>query len=358
MKKDFRFQWVGGVCILILILVGCKVKRPDDVISEKKMEALLYDYHIAKAMGDNVPYNENYKKALYIDAVFRKHGTTEAAFDSSLVWYTRNTEVLSKIYEKVNKRLKAQRDAVNHLIAIRDKKPEVSAPGDSIDVWSWKRLIRLTEMPLSNKYAFVLPADSNFKERDTLVWEVNYRFPENRIDTARKALMAMQIVYENDSIVSEMKKIIASGKQEIRLQGDTLGKLKEVKGFIYYTGNKQLGTLLADQITLMRYHCKDTLSAIARDSINKMEAAKKDSLKQVPIKKSMKDTVKSIELQPQQRLTPEEMNRKRTNRIRPIKAEQRETEQKILQEKRQIREDQQMRPRRRQQVRRVTPVEK
>ncbi len=27
------------------------------------MESLLYDYHLAKSMGDNLPYSENYKKA-------------------------------------------------------------------------------------------------------------------------------------------------------------------------------------------------------------------------------------------------------------------------------------------------------
>ena len=69
------------------------------------MENLLYDYHVAKSMGDNLPYSENYKKALYINAVFKKYGTTQAAFDSSMVWYTRNTEILSKIYDKVKKTL-------------------------------------------------------------------------------------------------------------------------------------------------------------------------------------------------------------------------------------------------------------
>lgn len=85
------------------------------------MENLLYDYHIAKAMGDNLPYNENYKKVLYTDAVFNKYGTTKAVFDSSMVWYTRNMEVLAKVYEKVSKRLKTQQNAINQLIAIRDK---------------------------------------------------------------------------------------------------------------------------------------------------------------------------------------------------------------------------------------------
>ena len=171
MKNKFRFH-LCLICMFVFAVAGCKVKRPSDVISESKMENLLYDYHLAKSMGDNLPYSENYKKALYLDAVFKKYGTTEAVFDSSLVWYTRNTEVLSKIYEKVSKRLKAQQNEINHLIALRDNKPKMSEPGDSIDVWPWKRLIRLTGEMMNDQYAFVLPADTNYKDRDTLVWEV------------------------------------------------------------------------------------------------------------------------------------------------------------------------------------------
>ena len=87
MKNRFRFH-LCLICMFVFAVAGCKVKRPSDVISESKMENLLYDYHVAKSMGDNLPYNENYKKTLYLDAVFKKYGTTEAVFDSSLVWYT------------------------------------------------------------------------------------------------------------------------------------------------------------------------------------------------------------------------------------------------------------------------------
>ena len=200
MKSRFRFH-LCCVCMLALAIAGCKVKRPDDVISESKMENLLYDYHLAKSMGDNLPYSENYKKALYLDAVFKKYGTTEAVFDSSLVWYTRNTEVLSKIYEKVSKRLKAQQNEINHLIALRDNKPKMSESGDSIDVWPWKRLIRLTGEMMNDQYAFVLPADTNYKDRDTLVWEVRYHFLEPMLaDSLRAVTMAMQVIYEKDTL--------------------------------------------------------------------------------------------------------------------------------------------------------------
>ena len=346
MKSRFRFH-LCCVCMLALAIAGCKVKRPDDVISESKMENLLYDYHLAKSMGDNLPYNENYKKTLYLDAVFKKYGTTEAVFDSSLVWYTRNTEVLSKIYEKVSKRLKAQQNEINHLIALRDNKPKMSEPGDSIDVWPWKRLIRLTGEMMNDQYAFVLPADTNYKDRDTLVWEVRYHFLEPMLaDSLRAVTMAMQVIYEKDTL-NRLETITDPGVHQLRLYADTLGVMKEIKGFIYYPGvqGEKAGALLADRFSLTRYHCSDSLSVAERDSINQLEALKTDSLKKVSDQKDNKISKDSL-----QKVDDLKENRRRT--VTPEKKpEQIEVEQHIQQEKIEQRRERQLNQRRNQQRR-------
>lgn len=357
MKSKLRFH-LCFICMLALAVAGCKVKRPNDVIPESKMESLLYDYHLAKSMGDNLPYSENYKKALYIDAVLKKYGTTQAVFDSSMVWYTRNTEVLSKIYEKVKKRLKDQQDEVNHLIALRDKKPKMTEPGDSLDVWPWLRMIRLTGEMMNNRYSFVLPTDTNYKDRDTLVWEVNYRFLEPMLaDSLRAVAMGMQVIYEKDTI-NHLKTITRPGVQQIRLYADTLGAMKEIRGFIYYPmlGEQKGGTLLADHFTMTRYHCKDTLAFAVRDSLNKIEALKADSLKKISEEEVVDSLHKVAEEHKEdvQRLTPEEMNRRRTGTQREKKPEQIEVEQHIQQERIEQRKERQMNQRRQQQQRRQT----
>lgn len=354
MNNKFRFH-LCLVCILVFAVAGCKVKKPNDVISESEMENLLYDYHLAKSMGDNLPYSENYKKELYIDAVFRKYGTTQAAFDSSMVWYTRNTELLSKIYDKVRKRLKDEQELVGDLIAKRDKKPKMTTPGDSIDVWPWQRMVRLTGEMMNNQFIFTLPTDSNYKDRDTLVWEVNYRFLEPMLaDSMRAVTMAMQIIYEKDTI-SRWKTAKESGVQQIRLFADTLGKMKEIRGFIYYpVGNRgKAGALLADRFSMTRYHCTDTLAFAVRDSLNKIEALRTDSLKKL-FDKEKADSLHKIvggAKEDLQRLTPEEMNRRRTGSQREKKPEQIEVEQHIRQERLEQRKERQMNQRRRQQQR-------
>ena len=53
MKGLHRIQWFS-IFLLAFCLTACQVKRPKVVISDAKMENVLYDYHIAKAMGEEV----------------------------------------------------------------------------------------------------------------------------------------------------------------------------------------------------------------------------------------------------------------------------------------------------------------
>ncbi|MCD8572600.1 MAG: DUF4296 domain-containing protein [Bacteroides graminisolvens] len=58
--------------ILMLTVMACKVKRPDGVIAESQMEELLYDYHLARSMGENLPVSDNYKKSIVHSVRFSK----------------------------------------------------------------------------------------------------------------------------------------------------------------------------------------------------------------------------------------------------------------------------------------------
>lgn len=251
----FRSFCVGS--LMTFIVAGCSVKRPDTVFQDAQLEDILYDYHIAKAMADEVPYNESYKKVLYVESVFQKHGITQAEFDSSMVWFSRHPDVLSKIYEQVKERLKKERDGINHLIALRDNKPKESLPGDSVDVWIGRRVYQLTGMPFDNKLTFKLPVDTNFKQRDTLRWTV--RFSCLEADSMLAPQMALQILYEKDTISNGPVSIYSGGRHTLTLSADTLGEMKELLGFVYVPLRQSVQHILLDSISLMRYHATDTL---------------------------------------------------------------------------------------------------
>ncbi len=324
------------------ILTGCKVKRPSGVLSETKMEQLLYDYHVAKAMADDLPSTENYRKALYMDAVFAKHGTTEEVFDSSMVWYSRHTEILSRIYDKVADRLKEERDDINHRVAQREKKTNVSLPGDSIDVWVWQQVYRLEDTPFSNKVTFSLTTDTNYKERDTLLWNVRYLFLGKEPDTLRAPVMAMQIKFRNDSILSDTKSILHSGMHHIRLTSDTLGEIREVNGFIYYPGEEGIPMVLTDSISLMRYHNNDSIPAIATDSLQTepTDASVTETQQEKVIPVPIADTLPERLNDPQRRSNPAQLNqRRRSDSIaRPVRERREGESQPMLRQERIIEE--------------------
>ena len=99
MKNKFRFH-LCLICMFVFAVAGCKVKRPSDVISESKMENLLYDYHLAKSMGDNLPYSENYKK-LCISMPFSRNMVRQKPYSIRL-WC--GTHATRRYYRKFMKR--------------------------------------------------------------------------------------------------------------------------------------------------------------------------------------------------------------------------------------------------------------
>ena len=270
-KRGIR--WCG-VAFAFACLASCQVKRPGEVLSDEKMEVVLYDYHVAKALGEQLPYNENYKRVLYIESVFRKHGITEAQFDTSMVWFSRHPEAFRTVYEKVNARLKAAKDQVEDLIALRDNKPKESQPGDSIDVWAWEPVYHLTGMPHDNRVLFELPSDPNFMERDTLRWNVRFNFigggAEHSRDTLYAPVMGLQVVYAKDTLLYALRPVLQPGWESLSVSADTMGQIEKVSGFIYYPRQASGRILLADSVSLMRYHAKgDTIQVV--DSVQQKQ---------------------------------------------------------------------------------------
>jgi hypothetical protein len=291
------------------LISGCKEKRSEEVLSEIQMENLLYDYHMAQAVSEDLPYNDNYKKQLYIDYVFQKHKTTEAVFDSSIVWYTRHTEVLAKIYEKINKRFQNQQEKIDRLIDSRNGKSKISATGDSVDIWTRQRVFFLTGYPLNNKITFLFQSDKNFEKQDSLLWQAHYHFFDSKpADSAMLAVMSLQLVYDNDSVVSQVKKVPMSGKEQLGLKSGAL-HIKEIRGFIYFPKKDTLERkLLLDNLALMRYrhHANDTVSKTKNDTVDKKRP-----------EETKKEFISPSQPVLQERKKPEEFNQRRIEKSTP-----------------------------------------
>lgn len=336
MNNNVNKFFIGLAIATCFGLTACKKKMPDNILSKGEMEDVLVDYHIAKAMTDNLPIEERYKQVLYLDYVFEKHGTTEKDFDSSLEWYSRHTEDLAAIYKKVNKTLSTQKDDINHLIASTENGTQESGKGDKVNVWRKQKLYKLTETPFTKKICFTIYPDSNYKEKDALLWNLRATFIAAKVHP-QEAIMSMNIKYVNDSVLINTKRITKTGTYSIRLQNDSLCKIKEINGFVYYNSRSHFkeDALIIDKIKLTRFHAKvvakkspagtstsatsgstsTTMNAEAlrKDSVNKqvIQQAKADSLNNIRVVNSAGTLNSSI---PRRRTTP------KVNRIEQMNA--------------------------------------
>ena len=255
----FRWTFIVGLAFL----TSCGKEIPDDIIQPKKMERVLYDYHLMLSLSDNSKSTEREANKNYI---FQKHDITKADFDSSMVWYTRETKELMTIYENLNKRFKREYEHTARLLESReDTDSRTFASGDTVDVWIKENLLWFTKAPLNNLQTFEIKADTTFREKDAFYWNMDYCF-----FAEGEAIMGLNVVYENDSVIGMTKSVTQSGPQSIYLHTDSTFNIKTLNGFIYVPENQdKKPNILVHHISLTRYHLTESTDSLASDSIPK-----------------------------------------------------------------------------------------
>jgi len=80
--------------------------RPSHILSEKKMEAVLFDVYLTEGMIDNYPAvsSDTTKKREWLNSIFKKHKIKQADLDTSLAWYMGHLDRYLKINEKLHNR--------------------------------------------------------------------------------------------------------------------------------------------------------------------------------------------------------------------------------------------------------------
>ena len=111
-----KLRWPLIACLALMSSCGKYI--PGDIIQPRKMEKVLYDYHLSMGMSNNSKNTEREAQKKYI---FQKHGITEAEFDSSMVWYTRESSDLLTIYSNLDKRFKREYAHIGRLLESRDE---------------------------------------------------------------------------------------------------------------------------------------------------------------------------------------------------------------------------------------------
>lgn len=275
-----KFRWT--LIASLALLTSCGKEIPDEIIQPGKMEKVLYDYHLMLSISDN---SKNTEKAASKNYLFQKHGITQADFDSSMVWYTRESKELMTIYENLNKRFKREHEHTERLLESReDIDTRTFISGDTVDVWVKENLLWFTKAPLNNQLAFEIKADTTFHPKDAFQWNMNYSF-----FAEGEAIMGLNVVYENDSVIGMTKSVTQSGPQSIELVTDSAFNIKALNGFIYVPERQEKKpNILVHDISLTRFHKMETTDSISSGNVPSTQETKKETLPKQPFQKGEK----------------------------------------------------------------------
>lgn len=209
MMKMKQTLWVLALLMsaCCMSLTGCKPSLPDDVLSQGKMEDILYDYHLALAMVQNEGGDET-QRFIYKDAVLRKHDVTSAEFDSSMVYYMRHTDKMYTIYKNLSDRLNDEAVSLGADASDQSRFGDLASSGDTTNIWRGARsLVFMTAKPL-NYYNFEVKADTSFHKGDCIMLDFESHFIYQ--DGIRDGLAVLAVQFSNDSIVSQVVHVQSS----------------------------------------------------------------------------------------------------------------------------------------------------
>ena len=230
--------------ILLLILmaaIACN-SRPDGVMRAGKMENVLYDYHIARAIVLNEGKPDDVRDRRYEQAVFTKHGITADDFYASLRYYEAHPKEFGKIYENLDARFSG--------IDMAKSKDE-NQKSDTLkgrEMWSAARFFVLSSSGC-NRYTFDMPLPKNLKRGDRLQWtfDLQWIYPEGR----KNGTALMVYHYANDSTETFSQPLYGTGHQTLLAP---IGKAipQRVSGFIYQEcpWNKKSYLLVVSDVSL------------------------------------------------------------------------------------------------------------
>lgn len=213
----------------VLLLVACKVGKPNGVLSEKKMEKILYEYHLAKALastGDSV----NIKTRAYMLACLRENGVTEAEFDSSMVWYCQHMDALQKIYTRVSERYQQELASLGASANEVNRYSTLSATGDTANIWNSRSFYLFNGNGFNNRMTFEIKADTSHKIGDQYM--LNFRAEFLQKEGQRHGIATLAVQYDNDSVGHTERHFYGSGDNSLIISPASRA-VKRVYGFIY-----------------------------------------------------------------------------------------------------------------------------
>ncbi len=276
-------------CIIFFQFYACS-NRPDGVMSQRKMKAFLTEIHLLDGVLSTQVIENDRERAYYYNALFEKHGTSKAAFDSSLVYYTKNPKVFERIYAGVVKNLEALKSDVDGGKYFPVLPDSIRLKPTKLDIWSQPLAFKLPEDSVKNNAVF------SISHRALLTKDIYHLHfllrvaPQDSIE--HDAYAALRIHYANgqvDSLTHPISTDSVLRRYKFRMKASRNFTIDSLTGAFFNDWNKSKKLKISvDSISLNREYIValqdslrlqlDSVSVIVMDVDSIAAAQKPDSI--------------------------------------------------------------------------------
>lgn len=242
-----RLRWLAACLVLFItvVLTGCKPGIPGRYLQMDEMVDILYDYHVADGMVQtNFDSPDSVAMRAYRISILKNHGVTQADFDSSMIYYTRHTRLLQKVYDKIADRL--DREAVER--GGQAGFTNLTENADTTNVWKRSTAFVLSPYLATNRMSFEIKADSSYHEGDRMLLDFDAQFLYQ--DGMRDALVVLAITYANDSVEYVNNSISTSSHYHMQIMNEGRLAIKSVRGFWMLSSDRAMPTSSATTFKL------------------------------------------------------------------------------------------------------------
>ena len=267
---------------------------------------ILYDYYVAQNITGDSRDGNDYRTKYNYGLVFKKHGVTEAEFDSSLVYYYNHIEDLYKIYESVQARLSDEALELGASVGDVERYMKRSLSGDTMDIWTGHRHHLFFPQPPYNIFQFTQKADTACRANDSYLLTFGSSFLVQ--SGSRSATALLSVIYENDSVITKSISVPLSGTANLNIPECSL-RAKEFRGYFYMPKRQGADNVndmclyLANHIQLMRFHRPDDnkKDGVSVDKEKDSITVSKELKRELPSPSSKRD---SLSLKPKLNAKP------------------------------------------------------
>ena len=244
------------ILLTVALFFACKPSIPRHVIQPGDMEDILFDYHVADAMANQIMDSTRiYNSVLYKLAVLKKHGVSEAEFDSSMVYYTRHADKLHEIYERLAKRMGNEAMALGADVGSVNRYNVEN--GEAANVWIGERCYTFIPQAPYNKVSFELPVDTSYHKGDRIVMDFDTQFLYQ--EGMRDGIAILAVRFTNDSVATRLMHMSSDTHYSMEIFDDKLLGIKGVRGLFYLNRDRNatqttLKVMVLNKIRVIRVH--------------------------------------------------------------------------------------------------------